>query len=287
MNYYEPNPCYDSNYFGFDQFQPSQSVIDHLNLQQRINDSMIELREAFQAWLQQRQDQVVNLDSYSPEPSQYRKIPIYYDDDDDEKSYTPLRDIIIFELPPYIAITPVFSTEEPRDSLIMGDKHLNTISEKESDKFIKSKYSSIIFSSKIDSLLDEFLGELIFLKSIPPGIDEADCDPEEEIHLIEKLLLMLLGITYYCWVNVNAVEDLQLADEESVDCLLNSTIFEQLALMSPKTTAWMKGTFLPWKFHLLSHQGFKAFQLSSESPMMIYEGNIPTLEVPFLHFYPP
>nr|GEV67827.1 reverse transcriptase domain-containing protein [Tanacetum cinerariifolium] len=34
----------------------------------------------------------------------------------------------------------------------------------------------------------EFVGELIFLKSIPPGIDEADCDPEEEIRLIEKLL---------------------------------------------------------------------------------------------------
>ncbi|GJZ47805.1 uncharacterized mitochondrial protein-like protein [Tanacetum coccineum] len=43
--------------------------------------------------------------------------------------------------------------------------------------------------------------------------------------------LMLLGITYYCWVKVNAVEDLQLADEESVDCLSNSTIFEQLTLM--------------------------------------------------------
>nr|GFB85903.1 hypothetical protein [Tanacetum cinerariifolium] len=40
----------------------------------------------------------------------------------------------------------------------------------------------------IDSLLDDFAGELIFLKSIPPGIDDADCDPEEEIHLIEKLL---------------------------------------------------------------------------------------------------
>nr|GEX35730.1 reverse transcriptase domain-containing protein [Tanacetum cinerariifolium] len=39
-----------------------------------------------------------------------------------------------------------------------------------------------------DSLLDEFAGELIFLKSIPPGIDEADCDSEEEICLIEKLL---------------------------------------------------------------------------------------------------
>ncbi|GKC18573.1 hypothetical protein Tco_1020723, partial [Tanacetum coccineum] len=32
--------------------------------------------------------------------------------------------------------------------------------------------------------------------------------------------------------------DLQLADEEGVDCLLNSTIFEQLTLMSQKTTAW-------------------------------------------------
>nr|GEX35802.1 hypothetical protein [Tanacetum cinerariifolium] len=48
--------------------------------------------------------------------------------------------------------------------------------------------SLIISSSKIDSLLDEFADELIFLKSIPPGIDEADCDPEEEIRLIEKLL---------------------------------------------------------------------------------------------------
>ncbi|GJR48185.1 hypothetical protein Tco_1316288 [Tanacetum coccineum] len=32
--------------------------------------------------------------------------------------------------------------------------------------------------------------------------------------------------------------DLQLKDAEGVDCLSNSTIFEQLSLMSPKTTAW-------------------------------------------------
>nr|GEY97468.1 hypothetical protein [Tanacetum cinerariifolium] len=38
--------------------------------------------------------------------------------------------------------------------------------------------------------------------------------------------------------------------------------------------------------HLLSHRGLKAFQLPSESPMMIYGGNIPILDVPFLHFYP-
>ncbi|GKE51324.1 hypothetical protein Tco_1486480 [Tanacetum coccineum] len=39
--------------------------------------------------------------------------------------------------------------------------------------------------------------------------------------------------------------------------------------------------------HLLSHRGFKAFQLIFESPMMIYGENIPILDVLFLHFYPP
>nr|GEV61559.1 hypothetical protein [Tanacetum cinerariifolium] len=49
--------------------------------------------------------------------------------------------------------------------------------------------SSIISSSsKIDSLLDEFAGELTLLKSIPPRINETDCDPEEETRLIERLL---------------------------------------------------------------------------------------------------
>nr|GEY49345.1 hypothetical protein [Tanacetum cinerariifolium] len=47
--------------------------------------------------------------------------------------------------------------------------------------------SSIISSFKIDSLLDEFVGELILLKSISSRINEPDCDPEEEIRLIEKL----------------------------------------------------------------------------------------------------
>ncbi|GKB49323.1 hypothetical protein Tco_0900076 [Tanacetum coccineum] len=32
--------------------------------------------------------------------------------------------------------------------------------------------------------------------------------------------------------------DIQLADKEGIDCLPNSTIFEQLSLMGPKTTAW-------------------------------------------------
>nr|GEZ12179.1 hypothetical protein [Tanacetum cinerariifolium] len=47
---------------------------------------------------------------------------------------------------------------------------------------------SLPILSKIDSLLDEFAGELTLLKSIPPRIDETDCDFEEDIRLIEKLL---------------------------------------------------------------------------------------------------
>nr|GEV91707.1 hypothetical protein [Tanacetum cinerariifolium] len=43
-------------------------------------------------------------------------------------------------------------------------------------KSLHTHDSSILILSKIDSLLDEFAGELTLLKSIPPGIDETDCD---------------------------------------------------------------------------------------------------------------
>nr|GEU92969.1 reverse transcriptase domain-containing protein [Tanacetum cinerariifolium] len=205
------------------------------------------------------------------------KLLVCYDDDDDEERSNSLKDNIISGLPPCAAITPILSTEEPVDSFIMEDEHLNTIPATESDKFIKSSVenlvpnpsepegehecdvpacevfttfsnilfdadydfyssdeqsfsdedfpkeiysnplfdeeiismkidphhfnvesdliesllnydSSIISSSKIDSLFDEFAGELTLLKSIPPGIAETDCDPEEETHFIKRLL---------------------------------------------------------------------------------------------------
>nr|GEV67765.1 hypothetical protein [Tanacetum cinerariifolium] len=46
----------------------------------------------------------------------------------------------------------------------------------------------ISFSLKIDSLFDEFAGELTLLKSILSGINETDCYPEEETHFIKRLL---------------------------------------------------------------------------------------------------
>nr|GFB49133.1 hypothetical protein [Tanacetum cinerariifolium] len=227
------------------------------------------------------------------------KLPVCYDDDDDEEGYNSLNDNIVSELPPYSAVTPTepidslrynslndnivselppysaVTPTEPIDSLSMGDEHLDTIPATESDQFIKTCVenlipnpsesegenecdvlacfttfsnvlfdtdydsdsgddqsfsdedfpkkiysnplfdeeiipteidqhsfnaesdligsmpnhdSSIIISSKIDSLFDEFVGELTLLKSVPPRIDETDCHPEEEIRLTKRLL---------------------------------------------------------------------------------------------------
>nr|GFC17116.1 hypothetical protein [Tanacetum cinerariifolium] len=48
--------------------------------------------------------------------------------------------------------------------------------------------SSIIISSKIDSLFDDFVSELTLLKSFSPGINETDCHSEKEIRFAKRLL---------------------------------------------------------------------------------------------------
>ncbi|GJT94413.1 hypothetical protein Tco_1089931 [Tanacetum coccineum] len=61
--------------------------------------------------------------------------PIFYDNDDDE--YT-----IIYSKPK--AITPDLPTVEPDNSLSMGDEHLSTILEMESDEIIKSSVENLV-----------------------------------------------------------------------------------------------------------------------------------------------
>ncbi|GKA93229.1 hypothetical protein Tco_0815215 [Tanacetum coccineum] len=73
----------------------------------------------------------------------WNRPTVYYDDDDDEESSIPLKDIIISGIPPCVAITPVLSTEEPVDSLIMEDEHLDTIPATESDEVIKSSVKNL------------------------------------------------------------------------------------------------------------------------------------------------
>nr|GFB79120.1 hypothetical protein [Tanacetum cinerariifolium] len=68
------------------------------------------------------------------------KLPVCYDDDDDEEGYNSLNGNIISELSPYSAVTPT----EPVDSLIIEDGHLNTIPAKELDEFIKSCVENLV-----------------------------------------------------------------------------------------------------------------------------------------------
>nr|GEY50644.1 hypothetical protein [Tanacetum cinerariifolium] len=77
-----------------------------------------------------------NLSTHTLEPS--RRFNYFcYDDDDDKENTIPLNEIVS-QIPPSIAITLVLPTMKPKDSLIMGDEDLRTISKKESDEFIKS-----------------------------------------------------------------------------------------------------------------------------------------------------
>ncbi|GJX37469.1 hypothetical protein Tco_0250772 [Tanacetum coccineum] len=108
-----------------------ESMIDELK--GKFNGMSIEINKKKEL---QRLEQVANLSTY---PSQRFKS-FCYDDDDDydyEKSTIPLNEIDS-QIPPSIAITPILLTLEPKDSLIIGNKELRTIPEKESDEFIKS-----------------------------------------------------------------------------------------------------------------------------------------------------
>ncbi|GJS54994.1 hypothetical protein Tco_0628356 [Tanacetum coccineum] len=89
----------------------------------------------------QKKEEEKRIEEEQAAKARYRKIPVCYDDDDDEESSIPLKDIIIYGLPPCVAITP----DSPKmDSLIMVDKHLDTIPETESDEFIKSSVENLV-----------------------------------------------------------------------------------------------------------------------------------------------
>nr|GEZ16688.1 hypothetical protein [Tanacetum cinerariifolium] len=110
------------------------------------------------------------------------KLPVCYDDDDDEEGYNSFNDNIISKLPPYSAVTP----SEPIDSLNMGDEHLNTIPTTESDEFIKSCVENLVpnpSESEGENGCDSFSDE-DFLKKIylNPLFDEEIIPMEKDKH---------------------------------------------------------------------------------------------------------
>nr|GFC62037.1 hypothetical protein [Tanacetum cinerariifolium]GFC94193.1 hypothetical protein [Tanacetum cinerariifolium] len=104
-------------------------------------------------------------------------LPVCYDDDDDEERLDSLNDNLISGLPPFSAITPdepVLSTEEPDNSLSMGDEHLDTIPATKSDEFIKSGVENLI---PIPNQIEDFSESNKEFSSIdddPFSIDDID-----------------------------------------------------------------------------------------------------------------
>nr|GEX26453.1 hypothetical protein [Tanacetum cinerariifolium] len=214
---------------------------------------------------------------------------------------------------------------EPEDSLRMRDEHLDTIPKMESNEFINYSVENLVpnpsesedlsdsecdvpacdnfttfsnllfdadddfsssdnetfFDEDIDSFLDEFTDELILLKSIPSRIDEVDCDTEEEILEDSDSSMKEIYLSF-------TLDDSMPPDDDSeiLTIKLVSDISEHDVpmprLLPTQPTLVLNQEKSP---HLLSHRGLKAFQLPSESPMMIYGGNTPILDVPFLYFY--
>nr|GFB18415.1 hypothetical protein [Tanacetum cinerariifolium] len=170
---YEPEPGYTQNYNSCPRDSSSfphkypccdDCGVTHELTSNKLMEQMTSMCEMVGQLIQKNQeekqiqeDQVAN--------ARYWKIPAYYDDDDDYN----------------FAIIP----NETVDSLIMGDEHLDTIPAMESDEFIKSCVENLVPNP---NFLDEFVGELPLLKSIPPGIDETDYHPENEIRLSQRLL---------------------------------------------------------------------------------------------------
>nr|GEZ84033.1 zf-BED domain-containing protein [Tanacetum cinerariifolium] len=106
-------------------------------------------------------------------------------DDDYEFDYVDNQLLHNEDFSEKIFSNPLF--EEEIISIKKNQHHF--IAESDLVESILNRDSSIIFSSsKIDSHLDEFVGELTLLKSILPRIDKADCHPENEIRLSQRLL---------------------------------------------------------------------------------------------------
>ncbi|GJU86012.1 hypothetical protein Tco_1293558 [Tanacetum coccineum] len=126
------------------------------------------------------------LADYSNTPNW--NCPAFYKDDDEK--YT-------------IAITPILPTEEPDKSLSMGDEHLSTIPETESDELIKSSVENLVLIpsesedySNIKMTMSHFLMRTFQRKFFSnPLFDEeiisTKIDPHQfnvESDLIESLL---------------------------------------------------------------------------------------------------
>ncbi|GJS44654.1 hypothetical protein Tco_0594775 [Tanacetum coccineum] len=130
--------------------------------------------------------------------------PAFYDDDDE---YT-------IQYREYLenssnAITPDLPTEEPDNSLSMGDEHLSTISETESDKVIKSSVEDLVSILSDD---DDSFENIDYVETSLPDSELVILEEVKDDILCEKLLNINLLIA--------KIESLN--DNPTPDCVLKS-----------------------------------------------------------------
>nr|GFA19685.1 hypothetical protein [Tanacetum cinerariifolium]GFA19686.1 hypothetical protein [Tanacetum cinerariifolium] len=112
------------------------------------------------------------LGEYINTPSWNRHAFYNYDDDNDE-DYT-------------IAITPILSTEDPVDSLIMEDEHLDTIPATKSDDVIKSSVKYLVpIPSESEGILDNMC-------DVPFRDNSSPLDISKDQSLILTMILLRL-----------------------------------------------------------------------------------------------
>nr|GEV54861.1 hypothetical protein [Tanacetum cinerariifolium] len=133
-----------------------------------------------------------SVENLVPNPSEFKdECECDVPDCDDSQMINFSIPILSLTILPLVMTSQVMRSEfnpihnEERDSNLKNN-HFDT--ESYPLESLLNRDILMISSLKIDSLLAEFAGELIFLESIPTGIDEANCDPEEDIHLVERLL---------------------------------------------------------------------------------------------------
>nr|GEY06453.1 hypothetical protein [Tanacetum cinerariifolium] len=130
---------YNSNSSSFDQIQPPRLLVIHQSPQETSNEVLQEdIQELLRKLLKDLKIISEELAEYIYSPSW--NCPVFYDDDDDEDT---------IQYREYLenssnAITPDLPTEKSDNSLSMGDEHLSTILETESDGVIKSSVEDIV-----------------------------------------------------------------------------------------------------------------------------------------------
>nr|GFB77700.1 hypothetical protein [Tanacetum cinerariifolium] len=144
-----PEPCYNQDFNFLQNFQnvsQQYPCYDDCGLNStlaKIKEQMTSITSLCEMACQvvQKKLEEKQLEEERAAKAKYWKLSVYYDDDDDEERSDSLVDNIISGLPSFSVITPdelVLSTEEPDNSLSMGDEHLDTIPATKSDEFIKS-----------------------------------------------------------------------------------------------------------------------------------------------------